>query len=403
MTKPRVLVIDEEVPVPTNTGKRIRTLNLLSQLTSEFEITLLVHRNGASPEAVTELERRGIQTLVAKSSIPPKTGVGFPLKVLSNLLFSKLPYSVASHHQREYQDQLNRLAAEGGFDMVHCEWTPYSLYLRGVKLPVVISAHNVEAEIWHRLAAGGSGLRGHIYGTQAVRMKAFEAWAFSNASHVTAVSDGDAATIRGLGAGHVEVVANGVDLDYFSPQPAQEAEENILVFTGSMDWHPNQDAIRWFIDEVHPNLSKQTSYRLVVVGRNPPPWMTDPSQLPETVSVTGTVEDVRPYIAKARVYVTPLRAGGGSRLKILEAFSMMKAVVSTSVGAEGLHVRENEHLLLANTAQSFADRVAALLEDPAQRQQLGRRGRRLVEDQYSWSSIARTQAAVWHKAIAGGS
>jgi glycosyltransferase involved in cell wall biosynthesis len=168
-----------------------------------------------------------------------------------------------------------------------------------------------------------------------------------------------------------------------------------------MDWRPNQDAIRWFIKDVHPLLKSSINYRLYVAGREPPRWLLDPSFTPAEVTVTGTVADIRPWIARGSVYVVPLRTGGGSRLKILEALAMERAVVSTTVGAEGLDVEPARHLLLADTAEDFARTVLALLADPERRRMLGRAGRELVESRYAWDRIASIQGDLWRRVAAG--
>jgi glycosyltransferase involved in cell wall biosynthesis len=154
------------------------------------------------------------------------------------------------------------------------------------------------------------------------------------------------------------------------------------------------------MDAVHPILLRDGDYRLQVVGRTPPAWMQDRAVMPAQITATGTVDDVRPYIGAAAVYVVPLRVGGGSRLKILEAFSMGRAVVSTTVGAEGLEVEPGTHLLLEDTAEGFAAAVTALWNDAERRRTLGLRGRALIEARYRWEQIAPRQGEVWRRAIA---
>jgi glycosyltransferase involved in cell wall biosynthesis len=169
-----------------------------------------------------------------------------------------------------------------------------------------------------------------------------------------------------------------------------------------MDWRPNQDAIRWFIDEIHPLLRAETEYRLFVVGRTPPDWLRDRTLVPAEIEVTGSVDDIRPWIARASVYVVPLRAGGGSRLKILEALAMARPVVSTTVGAEGLELEGGRHLLLADSPSEFTKAILELLGNPEHRSALGKAGRALVEETYDWKCIAPLQAAVWRRAIVAG-
>ncbi len=397
----RVLVLDEEIPFPVNTGKRIRTLNLLANLSEEFEIDLLVHSNGATSRGIAEIEKRGIRVLVAESSVPDKSGLGFPLRVAMNL-FSSLPYSVDSHYRAGYRTRLGELVAERPYDLAHVEWSPYAHYLRGVSMPWIVSAHNVESQIWTRMAEQESFAPKRAFiAMQARRMLRFEKQTFARARWSTAVSEEDATTLRGFGCRRIEVVPNGVDIDFFQDPGGQDRtpeEPHTLVFTGSMDWRPNQDAVVFFLEEILPRLEQHGNFKLLVVGRNPPAWLEESCRDKPQIELTGTVDDVRPFMARGAVFVVPLRIGGGSRLKILEAFSMRRAVVSTRVGAEGLNVRDGEHLLLADQADDFVQAILALRANAERRRLLGEAGRKLVHDSYSWPQIARLQAALWHEA-----
>jgi glycosyltransferase involved in cell wall biosynthesis len=184
------------------------------------------------------------------------------------------------------------------------------------------------------------------------------------------------------------VIPTGVDLEYFRPEPGNE-QPYTLVFTGAMDWLANQDAICYFVDEILPLVREQVPETdLWVVGRNPSERVRSLAEKKNGITVTGEVEDVRPYVRDAAVYIVPLRVGGGTRLKIFEAMAMGKAVVSTSIGAEGLPVRDGENILLADERQDFAQKIVNLLRDPATRNRLGQAGRRLVESEYSWRAVA---------------
>jgi len=398
--RPRVLVIDEEIPHPPNTGKRIRTINLLSRLSTEFAIDLLVHASGVTPEGIRRMEEIGVAVHVAPSRLRQKRGAGFYAALARNLV-SPLPYSVVSHRHRAFQQTLDRLLATGKYGLVHCEWTPYAIYRRDDCVPSVISAHNIESDVWARMAEADSNpLRQWFTRGQAARMATFERRVFGGASHATAVSEGDAARLRSWGCRTVTVVPNGVDVEALLPLPEEDIEPSTLVFLGSLDWRPNQDAVRWFIEEVHPHLRRQMEYRLLVVGRRPPQWMKERKGVPPEVDIVGEVPSVLPYLARASVMVVPLRIGGGSRLKILEAFACGRAVVSTTVGAEGLEVVDGEHLRLADHPRRFASEVAEATMNAALRHRLSEAGRQLAEATYGWKRIARAQAYVWEQATA---
>lgn len=393
--RPGVLVLDEAVPAPPNTGKRIRTLNLLRLLANEFRIEMIVHGNEAGPEAIAEAEAAGIRIHVAPSRIPRKSGPVFPLRLLGNL-FSKLPYSVASHHRPGYARTVNQLAASDRFDLVHVEWSPYATYLGGLRLPAVVAAHNVESQIWERMAQNAaSPLTRRYFALQAARMHRFEQQVLPQCAAVTAVSEIDRRHFLNSGCKRVAVVPNGVDTTYFAPLPDDAVEPSTLVFTGSMDWRPNQEAIRWFAREVHPRLVEQIDYRLLVVGRNPPDWLATGRGVPPQITATGTVGDVRPYLARAALFVVPLRSGGGTRLKILEAMAAGRPVLSTTVGAEGLGLTDGRHAILRDGAEEFADAVAKALGNASRCLTMRDCARRLVTEQFDWSNIARRQGELW--------
>jgi len=220
-------------------------------------------------------------------------------------------------------------------------------------------------------------------------MRRFEAQACARVSLTIAVSEADREVLAADAPGaKVRSISTGVDVSYFTPNGAHELPAG-LVFTGAMDWYPNEDAMLYLVEAILPLIRREVSQAsLVVVGRNPSPRLRT-AAAEAGVHVTGTVDDVRPYVADAAVYVVPLRIGGGTRLKIFEALAMGKAVVSTTVGAEGLPLIPGEHFIQADGPADFAKAVVSLLRNPVRRRELGVAGRRLVEERYSWPSVAR--------------
>lgn len=399
----RVLVVDEEVPWPLDSGKKIRTFNLLKHLASRHEIHYLCrrHEGHAAPD-IQPLTQAGIQCTVVSDPIPAKSGPKFYGLLLANL-FSPLPYSVTSHQSRQLVERVRQAVHHHECDLIHCEWTPYYANLTGLNdLPRVIVAHNVESTIWQRNFELEShpAKKAFIY-TQWKKMQRFEREAFKAAAGVVVVSPLDAEVVsswRGTNDG-VTLVENGVDLDYFSPK-LTALEPGSLVFTGSLDWRPNVDAMMFFLDEVWGRiLNRSPQSRLYIVGRNPMDSLQHRVRKEPSVILTGTVEDVRPYIARAAAYVVPLRIGGGSRLKILEAMAMEKPVVSTSVGAEGLRVQDGREILIADTPAALAEAVLSLFANPAAATRLGKAGRRLVQSSYRWDCLAEGLERAWLQAV----
>jgi glycosyltransferase involved in cell wall biosynthesis len=231
-------------------------------------------------------------------------------------------------------------------------------------------------------------------------MRDYEASQCRRFDHVIAVSREDAATIRtDYEIEAVSWIETGVDTEFFRPSGTQRLEPNNLVFTGSMDWLPNQDAICYFVRDILPRVKRRVpDVTLTVVGRDPSPAVAELGRSDPAIRVTGYVEDVRPHIERAAGYIVPLRIGGGTRLKIYEALAMEKPVVSTSLGAEGLPVRDNVELLIADSPESFADAVVRVLRDGAKARALGRRGAATVRARHSWDRVAQAFAAICEEA-----
>lgn len=385
----KILIIDEEFPFPLNTGKRIRSFNLAKALTSFHDVSYLAYGLSGS-DAFLSLEKNKITPYPVTPRDRRKSGPGFYLRLLLNL-FSPLPYIVTSHYSKAFEGRLKELLEEGVYDIIICEWTPYAIFLKDLqKAKKIIVAHNIESRIWERYRSEERNPLKKLYtAIQEKKIKRFERECFHWADGATAVCDGEARQINDYGVAYrVEVIENGVDVEYFSPQE-EDIDHNMLVFTGSMDWRPNQDAVDYFVAEILPRIRERVpSITAVFVGRNPPKSILKLGKL-DGVIVTGTVEDVRPFIARAGVYVVPLRIGGGSRIKILEALAMKKPVVSTSVGAEGLRVKPGEDIIIVDRAEEFAEAVVSCLGDTDLSRGLGEKGRMLVEKYYRWQELGK--------------
>jgi len=315
-------------------------------------------------------------------------------------IFSAYPYSVAKHFTERMQHQVQESCKTQKFDLVHFEWIPYARY-ESCGIPRLIVAHNVESDIWKRRASHDASLIGRwFFALQAKRMKAFERETTSKGAHVVTVSELDAETFRSYGARNVMVVPNGVDLDYFRPMSWVPVVDS-LIFVGSLDWYANEDAVKDFAAHVLPLIRKRNpGITLRVVGRRPSPGLAANLRHLQGVELIGEVPDVRPYLAAARAVVVPLRIGGGTRIKILEAMAMGKPVISTSIGAEGLHIKEGHDYLVANSPEEFAARIHGLFARPDEQARLGLNGRSVVERLCGWDVAAQKLEQAWNTAAA---
>jgi glycosyltransferase involved in cell wall biosynthesis len=219
---------------------------------------------------------------------------------------------------------------------------------------------------------------------------------------VLTTSEHDRRTLRELVPGlHASVVPNGVDIDAFSPRPADDSGPPMAVFVGKMDYRPNFEGVQWFCEEILPCIRAEVpDFEFTIVGADPPRAVRSLAGLPG-VEVTGFVDDARPYVLRATVVVVPLRAGSGTRLKLLEAFAAGRATVSTTLGREGIDAEDERHLLTADEPEDFARQVVRLLGDPGLRRGLARHARDLVEERYSWSSVSARLEGLYGELVGG--
>jgi glycosyltransferase involved in cell wall biosynthesis len=401
----RVTIVDEELPYPPTSGKRIRTLNLTLRLARHHQLTYICHRNADPDEArraATYFADNGIETVVVERAIPAKSGAGFYARLAANLL-SPLPYSVATHTSRELRAALRHHAATREVDLWHCEWTPYAQSLQAVAGRRVVVAHNVESVIWRRYYETEAGsLRRWFIGKQWRKFERFERRALAEADCTIAVSDVDAELFRkDFGLQQVDVVENGVDTDYFRPAGGRRTPGRLL-FLGSLDWRPNLDGVGRLLDEVFPAVrAAEPHATLDLVGRNPPAWLWRRVAECSGVTLYGDVPDVRPFLARCALMVVPLRIGGGSRLKILEALAAGVPVVSTRIGAEGLCLEAGRDLTVSRDTEGLASAVIAGLRSPERLASQAKSGRERVLARYDWGTIAAEMERVWYDCVRG--
>lgn len=400
----RILAVDEEIPYPPNSGKRLRTYKLFEQLAAEHEIKWLCRSLEGVEYDSRGLLELGIDCEVIGPPIPRKSGLGFYGSLFANF-FSRYPYVVARHRSGTMAARISEIARSDGIDLIHCEWTPYAVNMISppVRLPAVLSTHNVESQIWQKTCrVQRNPLKKLYFLMQWKKMELFEKRQCRRFGRVLAVSEQDRRLLsRWAPFDRIDVVPNGVDTDYFQPAGTDMEEPNSVVFLGSLDWHPNIDAVEYFIGSIWPLVTKSLDgCRFIVIGRNPSPALRRMLPPDGSVEVRADVPDVRPHLKSASACVVPLRIGGGSRIKILEAFAMAKALVSTTVGAEGLEVQPGKHLLLADTPVGFASALVRLLRDGEMRARMGAAARALVEERHRWNVLARAVEESWKRATA---
>lgn len=379
----KILYLMPFSPVPPDFGGALRAYHLLRQVAQRHAVTAVGYGTG---DQAREL-RRQLPALEAVHLLPPTwmarhRRLGQALALLGPRSFHHL--SVVG---LEMQRTLDRLLAGGDYDLVQTEFShlgPFRLETPAVK---VLDAHNVEHDVFRRYFETLSpGPRRFHYWLEWKKQRREEIACCRSHDVIITTSERDAKLLGAEAPGvPCHVVPNGVDTSYFAPSP-EPPEPFSLVFTGMMAYVPNHDGIVWFLDAVFPAVLRAIpEAKLYVVGKDPPADLR--RRASRHVVVTGTVDDVRPWVRRAQVYIVPLRSGGGTRLKIAEAAAMKKPLVTTSVGCEGMEVQDGRSALVADTPAAFSSAIIRLLGDEALRRRLAETGFDLVGTRYDWRVI----------------
>lgn len=380
--------------LPPDMGGKIRSFQILKQLARRHEITLFTFY----PEHPDDQHLRGnsiFSNLVpVPLPLPPRRSLGEYARA-ARVMAAGRPVTVEKFLYPVVRRRYAELLAASAFDLIVCDFiVPAPLMRWKTPPPTILFTHNVEARIWERHAkiASNPFMKTACW-LESRALARTERRYVQLADHVLTVSENDRAFfLQYVPPERISVVPTGVDTEYFQPGapagvPSGPEQPDTTVFTGSMDWMPNEDAVAYFVGKILPLIRQEIpAASFWAVGRRPTPRTE--ALTSANVVVTGDVDDIRPYLAKAALCVVPLRSGSGTRIKIFEAMAMGKAVVSTTMGAEGLPVRHGENIILADDPADFAHHVIQLLRDPPRRAQLGRAARQLVEQNYGWPSVA---------------
>jgi glycosyltransferase involved in cell wall biosynthesis len=387
----KILFLSQRFLFPSDTGGKIRTGNILRELNKKVELTII--SNVESPKDDPYLHQMS-ELCTRFIPVPWKEMKRYSLAFYFKLAIqslSKYPISVLNDYSKTLETALKKELSSTQYDLVVCDFLQSTLNFKDVKnIPRLLFQHNVEAQITQRhLGKSGNFMEKLFWGLQHKRMLQHEGKMCREFEGTIAVSEEDKILMEAwYDARRVYTIPTGVDVDFFSPVVAPEIKKQ-LVFTGSMDWLPNNDAMAWFLDEIFPGIQeREPGTSLIIVGRRPTPGIEKLASGREDITVTGWVDDTRPYISKSAVYIVPIRIGGGTRMKIYEALSMGKALVSTTVGAEGLPLQSGEHILRADSAEDFRDSVVTLLRDPTLRDRMGNTARGYVCEHYRWEKVA---------------
>lgn len=377
--------------VPADTGGKIRSLQIFSRLASRSEVHAISHADPErDAEGVCEMRRifASYTPVYWQESI--KYSPSFYLDLVRNQ-FSSLPYFIGKFCQAKFTKALGALADTRRFDLLFCDFLQTAAPALELPMrPRVVFEHNVEYLLRKRQwEVESMPLKKWVFDAEWKKTQSVEAQVCRSYDHVIAVSEDDCQILkRDFGIRHVSPIPSGVDTNYFRPHDISPRPGH-LVFVGTLDWYPNEDAIVWFCQEVFPLILQAVpNARLKIVGPNPPARLRRIAVDHPAVEVKGRVPDVRPYLSEAEVVVVPLRVGGGTRIKIPEAMAMARPVVSTRIGAEGLPFTDGNEILLADRPEEFSRSVVELLKNGSRRAAMGQAARERVVREHTWDSVA---------------
>lgn len=397
----RVLVLTQVLPYPPDSGPKIKTWNLLKCLSPQYEVTLVSFVRGDQSDAVRCLRDR----CAAVHTVPIQRGWATDFRQLTRSLVTRQPFFMVRDDQGAMRRLVDQVVAETRFDIAHADQLNMAQYAARVPgARKILDAHNALWLLYDRFAATRPpGPVRWLYKREAVLLKRYEGRACRAADAVMAVNSEDRAALEEAAGGdcRIHILPITVDSNEVAPV-ARRFDADHVVHIGTMYWPPNVDGIIWFAREVWPLIrARRPSARLDVIGARPPRGVVALSRNASGINVTGYVEDVSSYLEKAGVFIVPLRAGGGMRVKILNALAQGLPVVSTSIGCQGIAVESGRHLLIADSARAFADETVRVLDDHTLAATLGSNGRQLVKAHYDYRVVCPQALDLYRRALDG--
>ncbi len=387
----KLLWVNSNFMHPTTKGGQIRTLEMLRYLHQWHEIHYVALENPDQPEGPARASEYSAKSYPFRHQAPDKRSLAFVGQLMAGA-FSSEPLSMSRFHPPGMKKFLEDLIRREQFDAAVVDHLAPMCYFPD-RAHCVLFQHNVEFMIWRRHAQHAKGaLKKYFFGLQADRMFQFERAACREAGHVVACSEADNHLMRtSFDITNVSDVPTGVNIEFFSPPTvsANATSAPDFAFVGSMDWLPNEQGVLWFAKEILPIIRrKRPAATFAIVGRTPPPSIKALAA-DKGITVTGTVPDVRPWFWESSASVVPLLVGGGTRLKIYEAMAARSAVVSTTIGAEGLDYSYPENIRIADTPDDFAAQCLDLVENPGDRQRMTDAAWEMVKSRFSWEVASR--------------
>jgi glycosyltransferase involved in cell wall biosynthesis len=381
----RILALTSRLPYPPREGHQLRSWHILRALAERHEVTLLSFvRDDDLPDNTAPL--RDTVARLETFSVPSERSRAVLAAALVRGLLGNHPFVVEKYASTAMRARIAELLPQ--VDIVHVDMLPLAAWVAPTRVPFVLNAHNVEHELLQRrVEIETRPLHRAFLRTQVERLKRFETSACRRASRILACSENDARQLATLAPDTpITVVPNGVDTDAIHASPETPNRSDRMIFVGQMSWFPNRDGIDWFLAEVLPRIVRvRPQAKFALVGKNA--GLQVPAAVADNVELSGFVDDLAPMMRDAAVYVVPLRAGSGTRLKVLEAMAFGKAIVTTHIGSEGITLEDGESALYADSADDFAAAVLRVMDDRDLAARLGERARAHAVAHYDWKAI----------------
>jgi glycosyltransferase involved in cell wall biosynthesis len=397
-----ILFLTQIVPFPPDAGPKVKTYHVLRALIGQgHAVTLASFVRPEEVQHLPTLEKicKAVHTVPIRRS--RLADVGYMLRSY----LTNRPFLIERDDLRPMQELVNELVREGDFHFIHADQLTMAQFaVRGAtavadKRPkVIFDAHNAVWTIVERMQENASWFLKPVLGIEAKRVKRYEGELLKTVDHVLAVTDVDRGSLEEAltfskfkqadRIAPMSVIPIAVDTQQLQPVKRQPASKNIVTL-GTLHYPPNADGIRWFFNEVFPLVRQRIpEATLTIIGKNPPQDFLDASaRYPGTIKITGYVPELAPYLAQSALMVVPVRAGGGMRVRILEAFAYAMPVVTTTVGLEGIHAELDKEVVVADSAIEFANCVCELLENVSAQENLSMNGRKLAETKYDWQVV----------------
>jgi len=396
-----ILFISTNYPYPPDSGHNLRTFYTLKYLAQANRIYYVAfkkrHQDLPQSDPIKEMCEK-IDIFVTPDDF---SRLRMSFSLIRNLA-SDYPYVADKYYIEQVERRIREVLYKNKIDIVHLDLLPLTRYLNNFRgIPVALTEHNVESARLLSLIKQSKNILFKMYMyIQYKKLSSFEREEMGKCEICIAVSENDKEVLSKLSPDtEITVIPNGVDVEYFSPKNGEQIPRSAIWVGGMKDFY-NRQAVNYFCEEIFEKIKKEVQdVRLTMVGKSPTKKVLELAKQNKDVRCIGYAEDVRPYINEAMIFIAPILSGGGTKLKVLNALAMGKAVVTTSVGAEGIDVTNGENIIIADNPDEFARRSVELLKNPEKTERIGKKARELIIEKYDWEKIGKRYNKIYEELV----